>query len=103
MSLSGHQIHAFFMKSIRLRPKPVVVASEDFFFASIASRPLCFLALALFLLLAFVESGAFTTGLAFTGDEFASLAPKVGVCSSDRVSFLGVNRGIGAEDKAGFG
>ena len=78
------------MKSIRLRAKLDVLASEDFFFASMASRPLCFLALALLLLLAFVESGAFTIGLSFAGDGLANPAPP----DSDRVLFLGASRGI---------
>jgi hypothetical protein len=87
--------HAFFMKSIRLRPKPDVLASEDFFFASIASKLLRFLDLALFLLLAFVESGAFAIWRDFVGDGLVTPGPKVGVWGSDPVLFLDINMGIG--------
>ena len=71
--LSGH---ALFMKSIRLRPKPDVPASEAFFLASMASRLLCFLALALFLLLEFADVVEFAFGLSFAGDGLGTPAPK---------------------------
>jgi hypothetical protein len=67
------------MKSIRLRPKPDALASEDFFLARIASKPLCFLALALFLLLAFVDTGAVAFGLAFARAVLVTPAPADGV------------------------
>jgi hypothetical protein len=87
--------HVFFMKSIRLRPKPDAPASDDIFLANIASRPLCFLALALFLLLEFVEGVAFAFSLAFVCDGLGTPVLKECIGCGGRILLLDVGRGTG--------
>lgn len=90
-----HVSQLFFMKSIRLRPKPDPLASDAFFFARMASRPLCFRALALFLLLAFVDSGVVGVELASVCDALVIFAPVDSPRGCDRSLLLGVVLGRG--------
>lgn len=84
------------MKSIRLRPKPDEAVSDDFFLASIASRPLCFLALALFLLLEFVDVVALAFSLtSICDDGFGTPVLKECIGFGGPILFLNVGRGTG--------
>jgi hypothetical protein len=87
--------YTFFIKSIKSSPKPDALASEAFFLARIASRPLCFLVFALFLLLEFVEGAAPVFGLAsFACARVETPVPKEDFRRDDPVLRRGAGGGV---------
>jgi len=87
--------YAFFIKSIKSSPKPDALASEAFFLARIASRPLCFLVFALFLLLEFVEGATPVFGLAsFACDGVGTPVPKEDFVRDDPILRRGAGGGV---------